>query len=476
MSNPEDLSAVEARDLIGRKELSPTELFDACVARTEQTNPALNAVVSMDIDMGREAARAAERAVMAGEPLGALHGIPVAIKDNRAVKGLRTTFGSLLYENHIPDADDPSVIALKAAGAVVFQKTNLPEFGAGANTVNRVFGATGNPFGPHLTSAGSSGGSAAALATGMTPLSTGSDYGGSLRTPAAFCGIAGFRPSLGVCPLSEGAPCSPWGVNGPMARTVADLHLLLTAMAVHEPDAAFSSPDTVIAPLRAADISALRIAFSEDLGAAPVAKAIRTLFHERMGQVESLAGKAAWAEPDFGPIHDVFEITRGVSFLAAHAERVAKHRDLLDRNVIDNCERGMTYSAADVGWAHKEQGLLHRRVLRFFEDFDVLIAPAASVSPFPHSQLFVEEIDGEAMPTYMRWLAISYMPTLALCCSAAVPCGTDANGLPFGIQIIGPPGADNRVMAVAAAVEAVLAQNPASARPTPDIAALSARD
>ena len=198
MTEPCDLSAVEARRLIGSRRLSPVELLDSCLARAEAVNPALNALVTVDAEGARAAARAAERAVMEGRPLGPLHGLPVAVKDSEATKGMRTTWGSLVHRDEVPAADDASTSRIRAAGAVIFAKTNLPEFGAGANTRSRLFGATGNPFGPSLTCAGSSGGSAVALATGMAPLATGSDYGGSLRTPASFCGITGFRPSQPV--------------------------------------------------------------------------------------------------------------------------------------------------------------------------------------------------------------------------------------------------------------------------------------
>lgn len=468
MTEPCDLSAVEARALIGARKLSPVELLQSCLKRIEAVNPALNAIVTLDAEGAMQAAKRAENA----EPEGRLHGLPVAIKDNRATAGMRTTHGSLIYKDHVPDTDEAGVATLRREGAIIFAKTNLPEFGAGANTVNRVFGATGNPFDPTKTSAGSSGGSAAALAVGMAPLATGSDYGGSLRTPASFCGVAGFRPSLGVVPAADSpALLSPWGVNGPMGRTMADAHLLLSAQAAHDPRDAFSHPGVteVAAPLDSVGLDGLRIARSADLGCAPVAQEISALFEERIGS----AFESTVASPDFGPIHDVFEVTRGVAFLSAHHERLKQHRDLLDRNVIDNCERGLEFTAGDVAWAHREQAALYRRFLAFFEQYDVLVAPSASVSPFPHAQLFVEEIDGQKMPTYMRWLALTYAPTLAFATAATIPCGLDAHGMPFGIQVIGPAGADRKVLSAALAVERQLAQNPETARPVPNLTELS---
>ena len=470
MSEPCDLTAVDARRQIADRSISPVELMESCLARIEAVNPTLNAIVTLDAEAAMDAARKAEAG---GGKGGLLYGLPTAIKDNRDVAGMRTTHGSLIYEHHVPEADEPGVARLRAAGAAIFAKTNLPEFGAGANTTNRVFGATGNPFDPGKTPAGSSGGSAAALATGMVPIATGSDYGGSLRTPASFCGIVGFRPSLGVVPAPENTILSPWGVNGPMGRTVADTHLLFSAMAGHDARDAWSD-DRAVEAFRPADLGELSAALSEDLGAAPVAQAIREVFRERVGALEGVFGTVETDEPDFGAgIHDVFEVTRGIAFLVAHHERLEKHRDLLDRNVVDNCERGLTFSAADVAWAQREQSALYRRVLGFFERHDVVITPAASVSPFPHETLFVEAIDDEAMPTYMRWLALAYMPTLALCCAAVIPCGRDAESMPFGIQIIGPKGSDAKVFSVALALEAVFASDTNTARPVPDLSRLS---
>lgn len=468
MSEPCDLPALEARRLIGAGALSPVALMESCLARIEAVNGPLNAVVAVD-PAALDAARRSEARVRAGEALGPLEGLPVAIKDSQAVRGLRTTHGSLLYEDHVPEEDEPSVATLRRAGAIPFAKTNLPEFGAGANTVNRVYGVTANPFDATRTCAGSSGGSAVALATGMAPLATGSDYGGSLRTPAAFCGVTGFRPSLGVAPHAmSSAVLSPFGVNGPMARSLADALLLLSVQAQHDPRDFFSRPGPAPIPPGPADLSTLRLAVTEDYGAAPVAKEIRATFRERLAPLS--AARLADAAPEVGPIHDVFEITRGVAFLAAHHERLKTDRDRLDVNVVDNCERGLAFSAADVAWAQAQQTQYLRRTVDFFEEFDAILAPAAAVPPFPHDELYVREIDGEAMPTYMRWLAISYIPTLAFCCSVALPAGRDTHGLPFGLQVIGPPGSDARTLAAALAVEAALAADPATARPVPDLA------
>ncbi len=476
MTEPCDLSAVEARRLIGNKKLSPVELLDSCLKRIATVNPTLNAIIAMDQAAAKKTAEAAEKAVMQGDDLGLLHGLPIGIKDLQATAGLKTTWGSLIYKDHVPEEDEATVANLRGQGATILAKTNTPEFGAGANTKNRVYGATGNPFDPNKTCAGSSGGSAVALATGMLPLATGSDYGGSLRTPAAFCGISGFRPSPGVVPgPNRSSLLSPFSVNGPMARSIADLHLLLKAQIDLDKQDPFSSDDALRIPeeLPQLDLGSLRVAISADLGCAPIDNEIRRVFQERISTFRSSFAEAQDRDPDLGPVHDVFEIQRGVYFVGAHRERLEKHRDLLGPNVIDNTERGLKWTAADIAWANVEQSKIYRRFLEFFDDADVLICPAASVTPFPHSELAVTEINGEKMPTYMRWLAITYGLTTAIPAAAVIPCGVDHAGMPFGIQVVGPNGSDALVLAVANALEEMLADNPATARPVPNISALA---
>jgi len=472
MSEACDLTAVEARRLIGARELSPLELMKSCLRRIEATNAAVNAIVAIDAESGRRQAQAIGDAIQRGEDPGLLGGLPVGLKDLQAAAGLRTTWGSLLFKDHVPREDDLTVANVRKAGGIIFAKTNTPEFGAGSNTTNRVYGPTGNPFDPTLTCAGSSGGSAVALALGQVPLATGSDYGGSLRTPAAFCGVAGFRPSPRLVPsVDRAAGLVPFGVTGPMARTIADLHLLLRAQAVEDRRDPFSSDAGARLPaqLTGADLGRVRAAVSTDLGCAPVDADIARIFKERVTHFAPALREVSWQAPDFSGVHEMFEVHRGVQFVAAHGERLAKARELLDRNVIDNTERGLAMSLPDVARAHVEQTRLYKRFLAFFKDVDVLICPAASVSPFPHSQLFVEEVNGEKMPTYMRWLAITYAPTMALACAAVLPCGVDHRGMPFGIQVIGPNGADAKVLEVAHALESVLAGNEATRRPLPKL-------
>ena len=471
-----DLEAVALRQKIGNKEISPVELLDSCIGRIDQVNDAVNSVVSTDFESARDLARQAEQEVMDGDYLGLLHGLPVGIKDLEATKGLRTTWGSLIYENHVPEEDDLAVSNIRDEGALIFSKTNTPEFGAGANTKNRVYGATGNPFNPELSCAGSSGGSAVSLATGMMPLATGSDFGGSLRTPASFCGIVGFRPSPGVVPsVSKAVALSPLSVLGPMGRTVADAHLLLQAqMDVDIRDPYSKSLDeSLLGPLEKVDLGSIRVAVSEDLGCAPVDNNIRAVFQDRMAAFRSVFGEAQDRDPELGPVHEVFEILRGVSFAASHMDRVDSQRDLLGPNVIENTERGLEYNLRDVAWAHQEQSKLYQRYLEMFDEVDILICPGAAVSPYPHTHNSVDEINGEKMPTYMRWLALVYGHTVALPSVCVLPCGVDHLGMPFGIQIVGPNGSDKQVLDIAHTLEEYFRGQEKLRRPIPDLTTLS---
>ncbi|MEL7140145.1 MAG: amidase family protein [Pseudomonadota bacterium] len=474
-----DLSAREARALIGRRALSPVELYESCSARIDAVNPAVNAVIWEDRQAGLAQARATEVAVMRGEALGTLHGLPVALKDSRATAGQPCTNGSLIHADDPPAvADEEGIAELRAEGAVLAQRTNLPEYGAGANTVNRLFGATGNPFDTSLSSAGSSGGSAAALACGMAPLATGSDYGGSLRTPAAFCGVAGFRPSLGVVPRpAAGSLLGPWPVNGPMARDMADLRLFLAAQAFHDARDPWSF-GAAVEPCAVPDLAGLRLAFSADLGCCPVDDGVAETLHTRMRMLEGTVGEVVEAVPDWplstDGIHDVFDVTRALSFVGSFETLVAEKRELLGRNVIDNTEAGAAYTLSDCARAEVGQAQMYRAFTAFFERHDVLIAPGASVPPFPHAENHPATVNGVAMPTYMRWLALAYVPTLCFATVAAIPCGRGPTGMPFGLQVIGPHRSDAKVLAVAEALEGFFAGHDESARPVPDLEVLAA--
>lgn len=467
-----ELSAVDLRRLIGGKDVSPVELLAACRERIGIVNPKLNAITATCWERAEsEAARAGE-AVLAGEPLGALHGLPVAIKDTQLTAGLRTTFGSPLFAGHVPEADERMVAAVRRAGAIVIGKTNVPEFGAGANTKNAVYGATGNPFDPERTCGGSSGGSAVALATGMAPLATGSDTGGSLRTPAAMCGIVGFRPSPGLVPIRHSdLGWSPISVHGPIARDVHDAALVLSVIAAHQEDDPLSAPVDAasLARVEEIDLARLRIAFSEDLGFAPVDPDVRRVFRRRVECIRDCFADAEWRDPPLEDADEIFEILRGMSFLAGHGEHYRSQRDRLGDNVAANVEQALEYDFADAVRAHGAHTRLYRRFVGFMRDYDALITPAVAVSPFPWSEPWPAHVEGRPVRTYFHWLALAYGITLTAHPAIAIPCGRDEAGLPFGLQICGRRGGDRKLLAIAAALERRLARTPATARPRPAV-------
>jgi amidase len=468
-------TALELRRLIGRKEISPVELLDACLERIAAANPVVNAIVAMDVAGAKHAARAAEQAVLRGDALAPLHGLPLGVKDLSETAGLRTTFGSLLHKDHVPERDEAVVARVRSAGGIILGKTNTPEFGAGANTRNRVYGATGNPFDPALTSAGSSGGSAVAVALGMVPVATGTDMGGSLRTPAGFSGIVGFRPSPGLVP-NDRRPMgwAPYSVDGPMARTVGDAALLLSAMVGDDADDPLSgvvNPED-FATLPEIDLSRLKVAVSEDLGFAPVDDDIRQVFRTRCGRFADLFRESVERDPALGEADHTFAVLRAEGFLGTQVENVRCSRDLLGMPVIANVEQALSFTYEDRAKAHVEQTRLYRRFQTLFREIDILICPVAAVSPFPHAQWAPEEINGTALDNYFHWIALTYGLTLTGHPVVALPCGVDHKGMPFGLQIVGPRRGDRFVLGVAAALERAFATRPELTRPVPDLGRL----
>jgi amidase len=482
MSNPADLTASEARRLIARKALSPVELATACLARADQIDPAVNALIARDDAATLTAARKAEAAVMSGDALGALHGLPFGVKDMLDVTGLPTTFGSEAFRDNIASQDDALVAAMRAAGGIPIGKTNTPEWSAGGNTRNRVSGATANPYDLAKTCAGSSGGSAVALACGYAPLATGSDTGGSLRNPAAYCGIVGFRPSPGVVPgNTRAAGLIPLPTSGPMARTVEDCALMLSV--ISRPDGCdpftpvidgrtpWNAADFATLPRR--DLSSLRIAVTEDFGFAPTETLIRDHFRNILPQLAPFFGEVTEATPDCTDADRIFAVLRAVQFLGIHAKLYDTQRALVGPNVAQNVEEGRSYSAEDVAQAIFAQSAYHRRWQAFFRDHDYLISPAVTLSPRPWRELYPTEIDGTPTQSYYHWLALAYASTICGHPSITIPCGLDGHGMPFGLQIVGQRYDDLGTLAVAAELQAVIAGS-SLAVPPPDLDALRA--
>lgn len=483
MTEPCDLTAVEARRLIGTKRLAPSELLESCIARIEAVDPAVNAIPARDFTRARAAARQADQAVVHGDELPPLHGLPIGIKDLEETGGLVTTHGSVIFRDFVPDHDERIVAAARAAGAIVVGKTNTPEFGAGANTRNAVYGATGNPFDPAKSCAGSSGGSAVALATGMVPICTGSDTGGSLRNPASFCGIVGFRPSPGLVPSDKrGLGWSNLPVLGPMARTVADTCLLLGSIASDDaldPLATTVHGRTVrraadFFPPPAVDLSRLRVAITPDFGFAPTEAHIAAVFAEKTALFRPVFAHAEDATPDCTGTDEAFEVLRALAFLSAHQDKVLTRPQDVGPNVRANVAEGLRYTAADVARAMTLQTAIYRRWQGFFRHCDVILTPSITISPRSWRELYPAEIDGKPTRTYFHWLALAYAVTVPGHPAVSLPLGVDRFGMPFGLQIVGPRGGDSFVLGVAAALETLLAADPRTARPVPDLAKLTA--
>lgn len=479
MSDPElnDLSAREARRMIGSKEISPVELLEACVARIEAVDPAVNAICARDFDWARVEAVEAERTVLRGDDLPPLHGLPVAVKDLEPTAGLLTTFGSPQFKDHVPEEDEIMVARVKRAGGVVFCKTNTPEFGAGANTRNSVWGATGNPFDPMLNAGGSSGGSAVALACGMTPLATGSDTGGSLRIPAAYCGVAGFRPTPGLVPSGRRKfGWTPLSVSGPMGRSIDDICLLLAQQVADDPRdplaTAVDARDFIRPP--PIDLGGLNVAWTTDFGFAKIDAAYAETVRAKVGALKSYFREFSEATPDLSGADDTFGVLRACNFVASHRAAYEADPSLLGPNVRANYEQGLAMSLADVVRAQVAHTDLYRRTEAFFADVDLLIGPTVPISPFPWSEFYLKEVNGEPLPHYYSWLAPTYGITLTTCPTATIPLGLDEKGMPFGLQVIGPAKDDGFVLGAAHAIEQAVARNPDLARPVPDIAKLAA--
>jgi amidase len=479
-----DKTAVELVGLLKRRALSPVELLDACLARIAAVNPAVNAVVTLDEPGARAAAKAAEAEIMRGEERGPLHGLPVLIKDTQDTKGMRSTYGSPILADNIPVADQASVARLRAAGGIIFGKTNTPEWAAGANTRNPVFGATGNPFDPMRSAAGSSGGSAVALACGMAPLASGSDTGGSLRNPAAYSGIVGMRPSSGLVASDKRAHgWSNLSTDGPMARNVADLALMLSVMASDDgrDPLAYTLPGETVrgAPARwsppvPVDLKRLRVAFTADFGFAPTEAAVRRVFAQRVAKIAPLVADCREGTPDCSEADETFAVLRAALFLSNHGKNFRERPEMLGPNVRANVEEGLAYRLDDYSRAAAAQTRIYRSYQSFFESCDVLISPAITLSPRPWAEFYPTEIDGVPTKSYFHWLALAYAVTLAGHPALSLPLGLDEQGLPFGLQIVGPRGGDAIVLSVAAALEAAFAGDAELRRPLPDLARLAA--
>ena len=453
----DDLYRLTARETVAKLkagEITPLDAIDAALARIEAVDGRVNALPTLAPERARDRAR--ELMERPPSERGLLAGLPVAIKDLNPVEGVRTTYGSPIYADHIPEASDIPVQRIEAAGGVVLAKSNTPEFGAGGQTFNEVFGATRNPWNTSLTCAGSSGGAAVALATGQVWLAHGSDLGGSLRTPGAFCSVIGLRPSPGRVPRgpSDGG-FNYLSVNGPMARNVADTALFLDVLAGLDPRDPLSWPAPAV-PYReavAAPAAPRRIAFSADLGFMPVDAEVRDICTAGVAHFEDIGATVEEHAPDFSGAMDAFHTFRAVLFVTEHAERMAAHRDKFKPEIIWNYDKGLALTAGDVARAEHGRSALFQRMADFFESYDLLVCPTAAVPPYSLEQRYVDRIGDTVFDNYVDWMGLQCAITVTSSPAVSVPCGFTADGRPVGLQLVGRPRGEAELLQAAALFE-----------------------
>jgi amidase len=443
MTPDDDLCFLSATELVRRiaaKDVSAVEVMTAHLARIDQTNPRLNAIVTLHADEALASARRADEAQARGEELGPLHGLPVAHKDSFLTRGMRTTFGSPIFKDFVPAEDSVVVERQRSAGAIAVGKTNLPEFAAGSQTFNAVFGATRNPYDDGKTCGGSSGGAAVALACGMVALADGSDLGGSLRNPANFCNVVGLRPSIGRVP--DAPTQNAWNtlaVSGPMARTVQDAALFLSVLAGADARDPISLPEDG-ARFRQAldrDFKGARVAWTADLGGLPVDPAVTAVLESRRGVFAEMGCEVEEATPDLHGADEVFQTQRGVLFVNAFGDLLDQHPTSFKDTIVWNVQMGRALTGTQVGEAERLRSRIFARMREFMERYEFLIAPVNQVPPFPVEQPYVTEINGVKMDNYLDWMASCCRITVTGHPAISVPCGFTPEGLPVGIQIVG---------------------------------------
>ncbi|MGW8396882.1 amidase [Streptomyces lydicus] len=451
------LDATDLAARLRRREISAREVVQAHLDRIEQVNPAVNAIVTLDPEGALAAAAAADARLARGAEVPPLHGLPIAFKDTHLTRGMRTTFGSPLFADHVPDEDDVVVERLQRAGAIRLGKTNVPEFAAGSHTFNRVFGTTRNPYDPTRSAGGSSGGAAAALAAGLQPLADGSDMGGSLRNPASFCNVVGLRPTPGRVPPQPGG--NLWdtlAVPGPMGRTVADTALLLSAMAGPDPRCPLSleTPGAAFRVPLDRELRGLRVAWTPDLGGlAPADPDVLAVLEPQLRVLEELGCRVDTACPDLTGADETFRTLRAHSFDLAFGSLLDADREALKPSLARNVEEGRRLTTADLVTATATRSRLHLETLDFFSRYDLLLAPVSQVTPFDAELEYPREVAGRPTKTYLDWMRSAYLISVLGVPALSVPAGFTPAGLPVGMQFIGPPRADLAVLQAGHAYE-----------------------
>ncbi len=455
------LTALEAVNLLKKGEVSPLEMVEASAARIEATDEGLNAIPTRCFERARDhAKRLEEKAMHAYEGPGALHGLPFAVKELEDVAGVRTTYGAPLWADHVPERSDIMVERLEERGGIVMGKSNVPEYGAGGVSFNEVLGSSANPWDQQRTPGGSSGGSAAALAAGQVPLATGSDLGGSLRIPASFCGVVGFRPSPGIVAKGPDPACfADMPVAGPMARNVPDTALMLDAMAGTHREDPLSRPEPVVPyldhVLTALDDGAYprRIGYSPDLGVTPVDVEVDAICRSAVARLKSLGSETGDAEIDFSDGPEAFHTLRALGFAGSHEDELRNHRDKLKPENIWNTQKGLDLTREEIVRANRIRGVLFHRVAAYFRDHDVLVLPSTIVPAIPMNQRYLKELNGHRFGNYVDWIILTSVITLTVYPAISIPCGFTKSGLPVGLQLVGPPHGDGQLLAWAAVAE-----------------------
>ncbi len=470
--------ATELRRLIGTGQVSPVAVLDSCIARIEQLNPVLNAMVELCLDEARVDAKRAEKAVRDGAVLGPLHGLPIAIKEAEDVKGLRTTKGSPIYADVIAEADCGMVETIRAAGGIIIGKTNVPTLTNGMTTDNSIYGLTRNAYDLERTCAGSSGGAGVSLAARMVPLATGSDTGGSIRGPASVNGVVGLRPTPGLVP-SESRPLG-WSVMtvlGPMARTVADTRLFLQGMTRRDTRDPLNAPldpalRTAGAPV---DLSRLRVAVSCDLGVVDATSDARALFKAKVAKFATAFGTCDWAAPDMTGIHEIYLTLRSLVHMTRYPPQHLADPSGLTPQARTDLRRGAGQSAGDVAVALAEHTRIYQRFQAFFRDYDLLIVPGRTQPVYTLDEIATATarlVEAEATQSNDLWAGrgnidapITMMGHPAL----TMPAGCDTDGMPFGVQIVGPHRGDAFLLGACQALEAVFQDTDGLVRPVPEL-------
>lgn len=455
------LPAVRQRALLRSGELSARELLSACLELVEEANPVINAIVTIDIDGAMARARDLDDRLARGEPVGPLHGLVVAHKDLLATKGMRTTQGSLLHKDDVPDHDAAIAARMREAGAIRLGKTNVPEMGAGSHTFNPVFGATRNPYDPGRSAGGSSGGAAAALATGMVSVADGSDLGGSLRNPASFCNVVGFRSAIGR--VSRAPVTTGWlslSVGGAMGRTVADtamLHAVLAGYDPHDPSSLPLGTREVAALADAtpgATLQGLRVGWSRHPGGIPVEPVVTAVLDVTGRPVLAELGATVQdVEPAFDGAEFGFRTLRAWGMAQQHGETYRQDPGLLSENVRNNVEWGLDLTATDIYRAYTERTRLYLEMIGLFETIDILALPTVQLPPFPVEWTWPREVAGEPQEDYLGWMRSCWYVSATGLPAISVPCGFTPDGLPVGLQLVGRPHAEVELLRVAMAFE-----------------------